>query len=60
MTDLLNSLSLETVERQHIQKVLEHTKWNRTQAAALLGISTKTLYRKIRLYRLVKHVPSEA
>ncbi len=35
-----------------ICQVLERTKWNKTQAAKLLGVSYKTLLNKIKLYEL--------
>lgn len=57
---ILPTLSLETVERLHIQKVLDHCRWNRTQASALLGISTKTLYRKIKLFSLTPAPTADA
>jgi two-component system response regulator AtoC len=41
-------LSLEEVERRHIAAVLQRTNWHQGKAASLLGISAKTLYRKIR------------
>ena len=41
-------LSLEEVERRHIAAVLQRTNWHQGKAAGLLGISAKTLYRKIR------------
>jgi two-component system response regulator AtoC len=43
-------LTLDTVERQHILRVLEETNGNRERAAAVLGISSRTLYRKLREY----------
>lgn len=43
-------LSLQEVERRHIAAVLQRTNWHQGKAAALLGISAKTLYRKIREY----------
>jgi two-component system response regulator AtoC len=43
-------LSLEEVERRHIAAVLQRTNWHQGKAASLLGISAKTLYRKIREY----------
>lgn len=43
-------LRLAELERRHIQAVLQQTQWHRGRAAALLGISSKTLYRKIRAY----------
>ncbi len=35
-------------ERETITRVLDHTNWNRKQAARLLGVSYKTLLQKIR------------
>ncbi|RJO74271.1 MAG: sigma-54-dependent Fis family transcriptional regulator [Myxococcales bacterium] len=46
------ALKLEEVERQHIQAVLRHSRWNIKRAAELLGISRVTLYKKIRAYEL--------
>ena len=43
-------LSLRQVERRHIAAVLQRTDWHQGKAASLLGISAKTLYRKIREY----------
>jgi len=45
-----NSQSLELVEREHIAAVLRRADWHQGRAAAMLGISAKTLYRKIREY----------
>ena len=42
---------LEEVERQMIMRTLQKTKNNKTRAAALLGISLKTLHNKVNLYR---------
>ena len=36
-------------ERETIDRVLDHTHWNRKQAARLLGVSYKTLLQKIRV-----------
>jgi DNA-binding NtrC family response regulator len=43
-------MRLADLERKHIEAVLRQTNWHRGRAAALLGISSKTLYRKIREY----------
>src|ERR671933_900864 len=43
---------LEQVERQHIETVLRQVSWHQGRAADILGISPKTLYRKIREYGL--------
>jgi DNA-binding NtrC family response regulator len=44
--------SLESVEHQHIAKVLEQSGGNVSQAARVLGIDRVTLYNKIRKYHL--------
>jgi DNA-binding NtrC family response regulator len=43
-------LSLSELERDHIATVLRQTSWHQGRAAEMLGISPKTLYRKIREY----------
>jgi DNA-binding NtrC family response regulator len=43
-------LSLAELERRHIETVLGRVHWHQGRAATMLGISTKTLYRKIREY----------
>ena len=45
-------LSMEELEKWHIQKVLNKNRWDRTQTANQLGISPKTLYTKIKKYEL--------
>lgn len=47
-------LSLEALEKQHIRQTLEHTNWNKSQAATILGIERSTLDRKIKSYDLKK------
>lgn len=47
---LSNVPTLEELERVHIRFVLERVRWHQGRAAAVLGISSKTLYRKIRQY----------
>jgi DNA-binding NtrC family response regulator len=42
--------TLDELERQHILRVLNQTGGNRERAAAILGISARTLYRKLREY----------
>ncbi len=44
------SITLDELERQHILRVLEETGGNRDRAAVVLGISARTLYRKLREY----------
>lgn len=43
------------VERAHIFAILRRARGNRTRAAAQLGISAKTLYRKLRRYGWLEH-----
>src|SRR5207253_6685812 len=45
-------LSLDEVERRHIERTLAHTDWNKSQASAILGIERSTLDRKIHKYKL--------
>jgi len=45
---------LAETERRVIQQALEHAKWNRTQAARLLGISRRQLFDKILTYGLTR------
>ncbi|MFA6008701.1 MAG: sigma-54 dependent transcriptional regulator [Desulfobacteraceae bacterium] len=49
-----NILSLEDVEKNHIQKVLELTHGNIVQAAGILKVSRLTMYNKIKKYQLKK------
>jgi len=44
--------SLEEVEREHIRRTLEMTGHNRAEAARILKIGERTLYRKIKEYSL--------
>ncbi len=48
----LSAFDLASVEKLHIQRVLIHTKGNKTETARLLNIGLTTLYRKIEEYRL--------
>jgi len=45
---------VETAERDLIVRTLERTRWNRAQAARLLGINYKTLYNKLKEYALLR------
>ena len=46
----VEDVSLAELERRHIESVLSRTNWHQGRAASVLGISSKTLYRKIREY----------
>jgi Nif-specific regulatory protein len=52
--EVYEPLSLEEVEKRHILRTLEHTDWNKSQAATILSIERSTLDRKIKLYELKK------
>ncbi|MGG7439225.1 sigma-54-dependent transcriptional regulator [Chryseobacterium arthrosphaerae] len=47
-----DSLSIRSLEKIHIQKVLQYTKGNKAEAARLLEIGIATLYRKLEEYEL--------
>jgi DNA-binding NtrC family response regulator len=47
-----NPLSLDDLERQHIERTLRHHSGNRTRAAVELGISRATLINKIKRYSI--------
>jgi DNA-binding NtrC family response regulator len=47
--------TLEELERAHIELVLRATNGHRSQAASILGISERNLYRKLREYQMVPH-----
>jgi DNA-binding NtrC family response regulator len=45
-------IRLDQLERIHIERVLQSLHWNRTKAAKTLGITSKTLYLKIKRYKI--------
>ncbi len=45
-------VTLDALERQHILRILADAGNNRERAAAILGISARTLYRKLREYEI--------
>ncbi|HEX5054323.1 MAG TPA: helix-turn-helix domain-containing protein [Planctomycetota bacterium] len=49
-------LTLAEVEKRHIQRVLASTGGNKTRAARVLGIDTKTLYNKLKSYKSAEAV----
>jgi len=50
---VLSAFALNSIEKLHIQKVLNYTKGNKAEAARLLEIGIATLYRKIEEYKLL-------
>jgi two-component system, NtrC family, response regulator len=52
-SDNLSAYDLASVEKLHIQRVLTHTKNNKSETARLLNIGLSTLYRKMEEY----HIP---
>ena len=48
----LSAFDLASVEKLHIQRVMNYTHGNKTEAARLLNIGLTTLYRKIEEYKI--------
>ncbi len=48
----LSAFSMESIEKLHIQKVLNYTKGNKAETARLLEIGIATLYRKLEEYNI--------
>ncbi|MBW8015381.1 MAG: sigma-54-dependent Fis family transcriptional regulator [Planctomycetes bacterium] len=48
----ISDMSLEELEQMHIRSVLEKTQGNRSEAAKILKIGERTLYRKIKEYNI--------
>lgn len=48
----LHEFSLEAAEKQFILRALRETNWQRTRAAALLGITRATLHAKLKRYKI--------
>jgi two-component system, NtrC family, response regulator len=51
-TSQLSAFDLASMEKLHIQRVLNHTHGNKAEAARLLNIGLTTLYRKIEEYQI--------
>ncbi len=45
-----NRWTFEDLEREYIFRVLESVRWKKTEAAEILGIDRRTLYRKLKKY----------
>lgn len=46
------TLSLEEIEKKHIQEVLRHSNYNKQRAARMLGLTRPALYRKLKKFNL--------
>jgi len=51
-SNTLSAFDLASVEKLHIQRVLNHTKHNKSETARLLNIGISTLYRKMEEYNI--------
>jgi len=51
---LIKGFSLANAERELIARALKETGWQKTRAAALLGITRATLYAKVKQYNIAK------
>lgn len=51
-TKIMSAFSIASAEKMQIQKVLNHTKGNKAEAARLLEIGIATLYRKVEEYKI--------
>ena len=56
----IRDFSLEKAERELIARALHRTGWQKTQAAALLGITRATLYAKVKQYNIQKQTPKQS
>ena len=52
-------MTMEQIERAVIQAALRETRGNRRKAAEMLGIGERTLYRKIKEYKMPEYVDEE-
>ena len=54
MANSVNDFSLEKAERELIARALQESGWQKTKAAALLGITRATLYAKVKQHNIQK------
>ncbi len=52
ISEVASDMSLESMEKMHLSKVLKRLEWNKSKASKSLGISRATLRAKIRKYNL--------
>ncbi len=50
----ISDFSLEKAEKELIARALQETGWQKTRAAALLGITRATLYAKVKQHNIIK------
>lgn len=55
----LPTLNIESLEMRSIREALDRTEGSRREAATLLGISERTLYRKLEQYNMTKYGKKE-
>ncbi len=48
--DELELVSLDEIEKRHVKKILEYTRWHKGKACEILGISRPALERRIKKY----------
>jgi transcriptional regulator of acetoin/glycerol metabolism len=46
-------ITMEELERRYIARVMDVVRWNKSEAAKVLGFDRSTLYRKLERYALV-------
>ena len=56
--DATEIVTLEALERRYIARVLALVGGNKSQAAQLLGVDRRTLYRRLQRYEETADVPS--
>jgi len=49
--------SLKTMEKMHIERILEESEWNVSRAARELDIDRQTLYNKMEKYQIKRRIP---
>jgi len=52
--------SLDHLEREYILRILDETHWHKGNAAEILGINRRTLYRKLKKYRDEGHLEDDS
>ena len=56
VSEITDEMSLDHVEKIHLNKVLRSLEWNKSKASKILGISRATLRAKIRKYSLSENL----